>query len=480
MTKKYQFPKGFLWGGATAANQIEGGHLEGGRGLSIADVMPGGKIRQSFRNNPNFDFTIDESTYVYPNHEAIDHYHRYKEDIALFGELGFKAYRMSISWSRIFPNGDERTPNEEGLAFYDMLFDELQKYGIEPVVTIVHNEIPLHLVKEYGGWKNRELLNFFERYVRAIYDRYKEKVKYWLTFNEINTALRMPLYSLGFIPKNEEEKYQSVFQALHHQFLASALAVKLGHEMIPGSRIGCMVINAPIYAYDSNPENVLYAKEESRLFNHFCTDVHVFGEYPRFINRYWKEHKVKLEIQDGDLESLREGKVDFISFSYYMSCTEKIVGEQNERVLGNMIGGFKNPFLKASEWGWEIDPIGLRVALNEFYDRYRLPLFIVENGIGAVDRIEEDGSIMDDYRIDYFREHMKAMAEAIEDGVELMGYTSWGPIDIVSAGTGEMSKRYGFIYVDKQDDSSGTFNRIKKKSFDWYQKVIATNGEHLE
>ncbi|GLC90017.1 glycoside hydrolase family 1 protein [Lysinibacillus piscis] len=479
MTKEYQFPENFLWGGATAANQLEGGYLEGGRGLSIADVMPGGKIRGSFRNNPDFHFEMDTTKYVYPNHQAIDHYHRYKEDIALFAEMGFKTYRMSISWSRIFPNGDETEPNEEGLAFYDKVFDELNKYGIEPLVTLIHNEIPLHLVKEYGGWKNRELLTFFERYVKAVFNRYKDKVKYWLTFNEINSALRLPLYSLGFIPKNDEQKEQLVFQGLHHQLLASALAVKLGHEMIPGSQVGCMLLYAPIYPYNCHPENVLYAKEESRLFNYFCGDVHVFGEYPRFINRYFKEHNVKLDIQEGDLALLKEGKVDFISFSYYMSCTEKIIGDQKERVLGNMIGGFKNPFLKASEWGWEIDPHGLRISLNDLYDRYRLPLFIVENGLGANDTIEEDGTIQDDYRIDYLREHITAMAESIEDGVELMGYTSWGPIDIVSAGTGEMSKRYGFIYVDKNDDGSGTFNRMKKKSFDWYKNVIATNGREL-
>lgn len=475
-----RFPKNFLWGGATAANQMEGAFDEDNKGLSIADVMPGGKIRQQFRNDPNFDFTIDKEKYVYPNREGIDFYHRYKEDISLFAEMGFKAFRMSIAWSRIFPNGDELEPNEAGLAFYDNVFNELQKYGIEPVVTLSHYEMPLHLVKEYGGWRSREVVTFFERYVKVVFNRYKDKVKYWLTFNEINSGIRMPLYGLGFIPENEEEKYQSTFQAFHHQFLASALAVKLGHEIIPNSQIGCMLIYAPVYAYDSNPENVMYAREESRLFNNFCGDVHVFGEYPRFIKRHFKEHHVELNIHDGDLALLKEGKVDFISFSYYMSRTEKKIQTSDEKVLGNMVGGLKNPFLKASEWGWEIDPIGLRISLNELYDRYRVPLFVVENGLGAHDKVEKDGSIHDDYRIGYLREHIQAMAEAVKDGVELMGYTSWGCIDLVSAGTGEMSKRYGFIYVDKQDDGSGTLKRSKKQSFYWYQKVISTNGADLD
>ncbi|WP_462411494.1 glycoside hydrolase family 1 protein [Neobacillus sp. Marseille-QA0830] len=481
MTKKYQFPEGFLWGGATAANQLEGAYLEGGKGLNIADVLPGGKIRDSLRNNPDFDLVVDESKYVYPNRDGIDFYHRYKEDIALFAEMGFKTYRMSISWSRIFPNGNETEPNEAGLAFYDNVFDELVKYGIEPVVTLSHYEMPLYLVKEYGGWRSREVITFFERYARVVFNRYKDKVKYWLTFNEINSGVRRPLFGLGFLPlKDKEENAQATFQAFHHQFLASALAVKWGHEIIPDSQIGCMLIYAPVYAYDCNPENMMYALETSRLLNNFCGDIHVFGEYPRFIQRHWKENNVQVQMQDGDLELLKQGKVDFISFSYYMSLTEKKVKAANDEIAGNVFGGMKNPYLKASDWGWEIDPTGLRISLNELFDRYRLPLMIVENGLGAYDQVEEDGSIIDDYRIAYLREHIEAMGEAIEDGVELIGYTPWGCIDLVSAGTGQMSKRYGFIYVDKHDDGSGTLNRMKKKSFDWYKKVIETNGGKLD
>ncbi|MCE4049230.1 MULTISPECIES: 6-phospho-beta-glucosidase [Bacillaceae] len=476
---KLNFPENFLWGGATAANQLEGGYNEGGKGLNLADVLPGGKVRLKVIAQTGFDFEIDKSKYVYPNHDGIDFYHRYKEDIALFAEMGFKAYRMSIAWSRIFPNGDELEPNEEGLAFYDKVFDELAKYGIEPVVTISHYETPLHLIKEYGGWRSRELVTFFERYATVLFNRYKDKVKYWLTFNEINGATHMPILGLGFSPENEETKLQDSFQGLHHQFVASSLAVKAGHEIIPDAQIGCMLIYAPVYAYDSNPENVLHAIKEEQVFNYLCGDVQVRGAYPTFAKRYFKENNVNLKIEDGDLELLKQYPVDFISLSYYMSRTEKKVKTDEEKSQGNLIGGIKNPFLNASEWGWEIDPTGLRISLNNLYDRYQVPLFVVENGLGAYDKVEEDGSINDDYRIDYLREHIRAMGEAIEDGVELMGYTSWGCIDLVSASSGEMSKRYGYIYVDKHDDGSGTFDRSKKKSFFWYKDVIATNGENL-
>ncbi|MFJ5762905.1 glycoside hydrolase family 1 protein [Neobacillus sp. NPDC093182] len=475
----YQFPEGFLWGGATAANQLEGAYLEGGKGMNLADVMPGGKVRLKVIGEPGFDFKIDSEKYVYPNHDGIDFYHRFKEDIALFAEMGFKTYRMSIAWSRIFPNGDELEPNEEGLAFYDRVFDELEKYNIEPVVTISHYEIPLHLITEYGGWRNREVIGFFERYATTLFNRYKNKVKYWLTFNEINGATHMPLLGLGFSPETEETKLQDSFQGLHHQFVASALAVKAGHEIIPGSQIGCMLIYAPTYSFDCNPENVMHALQEERLFNNYCGDVQIRGAYPTFANRFFKENGINLEIKEGDLEIIKAGTVDFISFSYYMSRTDKKNKTPEEIGQGNLIGGVKNPFLSASDWGWEIDPTGLRIALNQLYDRYQKPLFIVENGLGAYDTIEEDGSINDDYRIDYLRSHIDAMGEAIADGVDLMGYTPWGCIDLVSASTGEMSKRYGFIYVDKHDDGSGTLDRKKKKSFFWYKNVIATNGQEL-
>lgn len=476
---KMAFPEGFLWGGATAANQLEGGFNEGNKGLNVADVLPGGKERLQILKNPGFNFEIEKDKYTYPNHEAIDFYHRYKEDIALFAEMGFKCYRMSIAWTRIFPNGDELEPNEAGLAFYDRVFDELNKYGIEPLVTISHYDMPVHLVKNYGGWRNREVINFFERYAKVIFNRYQDKVKYWLTFNEINSGHEMPIQGLGFSIQNEEDKYQSTFQAFHHQFVASSLAIKACHEIIPNAQIGCMILYIPTYSIDCNPENILYAQQEARFLNNFCADVQVRGEYPSFIHRHFREQNIKLEIHDGDLDLIKKFTVDFISFSYYMSRTEMKEKNSTETLEGNIVAGVKNPFLEVTEWGWEIDPIGLRISLNELYDRYQKPLFIVENGLGAMDKIEADGSINDDYRIAYIRDHIIQMQEATWDGVEIMGYTPWGCIDLVSAGTGEMSKRYGFIYVDKHDDGSGTLERKRKKSFYWYKEVIATNGERI-
>ncbi|MED3646981.1 glycoside hydrolase family 1 protein [Halalkalibacterium halodurans] len=474
-----RFPEGFLWGGATAANQMEGGFHEGNKGLNIADVLPGGKERLTILKRPGFTFEIDKEKYSYPNHEAIDFYHRYQEDIALFAEMGFKVFRMSIAWTRIFPNGTELEPNEEGLAFYDRVFDELHKHGIEPVVTISHYEMPLNLVKQYGGWRSRKLVTFFERYAQVIFNRYQKKVKYWMTFNEINGALHFPIMSMGFSIENEETKHQDIFQAFHHQFVASALAVKACREIIPDAQIGCMILFAPVYSYDCHPDNVMYALEEERLFNFFCGDVQVRGEYPAFIQRYFKKHNIALEVEEGDLDIIKEHTVDYIGLSYYMSQTQMLDKTGADVAPGNLLEGVKNPFLKASDWGWEIDPTGLRISLNKLYDRYQVPLFIVENGLGAYDTVEEDGSIHDDYRMDYLRSHIEAMAEAVEDGVELMGYTSWGCIDLVSASTGEFSKRYGFIYVDKHDDGSGTLERKKKDSFFWYKKVIESNGIDL-
>lgn len=472
-----QVAKNFLWGGATAANQFEGGYQEGGKGLSIADVMPGGKDRMRIIHDPSFDFALHED-YTYPNHEGIDFYHRYKEDIALFKEMGFKTFRMSIAWSRIFPNGDEVEPNEEGLQFYDRVIDELVAQGIEPLVTISHYEMPLHLATAYGGWRDRRLVTFFERYSRVLFERYQGKVKYWLTFNEINGAQFMPMLSLGMAIREGDDQLQLTYQGLHHQLVASALATKAAREIDPAAQVGCMLIAAPVYPYSSNPEDVWYAHDAERMMNFFCGDVHVRGEYPSFAKRFFRENGIELVIEDGDLDILKANTVDFFSLSYYMSRTEKAEKMEAE-AAGNIMSGVKNPYLQASDWGWEIDPMGLRVILNKLYERYALPLFIVENGLGAYDNVEADGSVHDDYRIGYLRDHLKAMVEAIEDGVDVIGYTSWGCIDLVSASTGEYSKRYGFIYVDKHDDGSGTLERSRKDSFFWYQDVIQTNGASL-
>ncbi|TWI54547.1 6-phospho-beta-glucosidase [Halalkalibacter nanhaiisediminis] len=465
-----KFPEGFLWGGAVAANQVEGAYLEGGKGLSTADVLPHGIMSP-------FDDSMEN---YYPYHTGIDFYHRYKEDVALFAEMGFNCFRTSVAWTRIFPNGDELEPNEEGLQYYDDLFDELLKRNIQPVVTISHYEMPLGLVKNYGGWKNRKLIEFYERYAKVLFERYKDKVKYWMTFNEINVVLHAPFTGGGLVFAEGENKKNTMYQAAHHQFVASALAVKACHEIIPDAKIGCMLSYLPTYALTSKPEDVWEALELDREAV-FFTDIQVRGYYPSYTKRYFAENDIHIEMEDSDADILHNYKVDYLGFSYYMSRTATATPEEAGTTNANMImGGVKNPHLKASEWGWEIDPKGLRFALNTLYDRYQVPLFIVENGFGAIDVLEEGDIVNDDYRIDYLRDHMKEMKEAIADGVDLIGYTSWGPIDLVSASTAEMKKRYGFIYVDKDNEGNGTLRRIKKKSFHWYKDVIATNGENLD
>lgn len=467
-----RFPDGFLWGGAVAANQCEGAYNEDGKGLSTQDVAPHG-IKGPITKEP----TSDNMKLI-----GIDFYHRYKDDIKLFAEMGFKVFRTSIAWSRIFPGGDEKEPNEKGLQFYDDLFDELLKYGIEPLVTISHYETPLHLSVKYDGWVNRDMISFYERYVRTIFNRYGSKVKYWLTFNEINSVLHEPFMSGGIYTDKSQLKKQDLYQAIHHELVASALATKIGHEMMPDSKIGCMILSMPMYALTSDPDDVIAAMKADHM-NTFFGDVHVRGEYPGYMKRYFKENDIQIQMADGDEALLKNHTVDFVSFSYYMSACEAAERSKAQAGEGNLMGGVTNPYLKQSEWGWAIDPQGIRYVLNQFYDRWQKPLFIVENGLGAVDELitEPDGTktVLDDYRINYLRDHLIQVREAIEDGVPVMGYTSWGCIDLVSASTAELKKRYGFIYVDRNDDGTGTLNRYKKKSFEWYKNVIATNGENL-
>ncbi|MET1239250.1 glycoside hydrolase family 1 protein, partial [Enterococcus faecalis] len=376
---------------------------------------------------------------------------------------------------------DETQPNEAGLKFYDAVIDECLNYNIEPVITISHYEMPLHLAKEYGGWKNRQLVDFYERFAETVLTRYHQKVNYCMTFNEINSAFHFPALSQGLVKSNGANDYQNIFQAWHNQFVASSKAVKIGHELNPELQIGCMIIYATTYGIDSNPVNQVATMIENQEFNYYCTDVQVRGEYPAYAERMYQKYAVKdLVIEEGDLELLKEYPVDYIGFSYYMSTAVDVTGTTNDTANGNLLGGVKNPFLEASEWGWQIDPEGLRIALNELYNRYQKPLFIVETGLGAIDKVDENFYVADDYRIDYLRRHIEAMAEAVADGVDLMGYTPWGCIDLVSASTGEMSKRYGFIYVDLDDEGNGTKNRYEKKSFNWYKQVIETNGQNLD
>ena len=485
----YRFPDNFLWGGAIAANQAEGAWNVDGKGMSVADVSmykPNVDVKDYSTQwhvgieDIEIAMKTDDVVY-YPKRRGVDFYHRYKEDMALFAEMGFKVLRVSIAWSRIFPNGDEKEPNELGLKFYEDLFKEMRKYNIEPLVTLSHYEMPLYLVNKYDGWVSREVVDMFVNFSKVCFNRYKDLVKYWLTFNEIDSIFRHPFITAGIVEdkyKSKKEAEAVIYQALHHQFVASALAVKYAHEIIKDSKIGCMVTKLLTYPETCNPLDIYLAQSDNRN-NMFYSDVQVFGEYPKHVLNYLKRNNFNIAFREGDEAILKQYPVDFVSFSYYMSMVESIEADKREKVGGNVATGVKNKYLQTSDWGWQIDPIGLKVALIDLYDRYHLPLFIVENGLGAFDKIEPDGSINDDYRIEYLKEHLKQVAEAIEEGVECMGYTSWGCIDIISAATSQMSKRYGFIYVDSDDLGNGTFDRMKKKSFYWYKDIIASNGANL-
>ncbi len=491
-----KFPKNFLWGGATAANQFEGGWNEDGRGMALTDVTTGGSVKDprmvtwvdkdgnahATPQTHGDDSLPEEGAhyavldgYLYPNHDGIDFYHHYKEDIALFAEMGFKIFRMSISWSRLYPNGDEEEPNPKGVEFYKNVFTELKKYNIEPLVTLWHFDTPLYLVEKYGDWQNRVYIEYFDRYVTTCFTEYNGLVKYWLTFNEINNTISMmQLFGEG----GTDEQYQKACQHLHYQFVASSHAVKIGHSINPDYMIGCMLSAPVVYPHTCDPQDILLTQNTMQEGFFYCGDVQCFGKYGTYAKRIWNEHHVELDFTEQDAIDLKEGCVDMFTFSYYMSLNIT-THHETDLVSGNFAAGVRNPYLTYSDWGWAFDPTGLQYILELVYDRYQRPLMVVENGLGAFDTVEEDGSIHDQYRIDYYRPHIEAMGRAIENGVDLIGYTTWGCIDLVSAGTGEMRKRYGFIYVDKHDDGTGTMARSKKDSFYWYKKVIASDGEDL-
>ena len=466
--------KNFLWGGATAANQCEGAYLDGNKGLSIMDVMTNGS-----KNHKRLITDSIQKEYYYPNHDGNHFYYHYKEDIALMAEMGFKCYRMSIAWTRIYPNGDDEQPNEDGLKFYDKVFQELKKYNIEPIVTLSHYEMPLNLVKKYGSWRSRKLIDFFYNFSKTVLTRYKNYVRYWITFNEINAIEFMPYFPAGLLIEEDENRHQVIYQAAHHMLVASAKVVKLAHDINPKNKVGCMTLFGVNYPRTCHPNDVLKAEMANQDFLGI-PDVQVFGYYSDYQLKQYQNKNVHLDITDEDLEILKNGTVDFVSFSYYMSMVQGEKREGENFAQGNMVAGLENPYLESNEWGWQIDPLGLRWCLNWFNDRFELPMMIVENGFGAYDKKEADGTVDDQYRIDYLKEHIQAMKDAVEyDGVDLLGYTMWSPIDIVSASTGEYDKRYGFIYVNYNNNHEGDFSRSKKKSFDWYKHVIETNGEEL-
>ena len=476
-----ELPKNFLWGGALAAHQVEGAWNEAGRGMSIADVMTAGGNGISRKITEG----ILENEY-YPNHEAIDFYHHYKEDIQLFKEMGLKCLRTSISWSRIFPNGTEQEPNEAGLQFYDDLFDELIKNDIEPVITLSHFEMPYNLYKEFGGFGNKEVIPLFVKFAKCVFTRYKDKVTHWMTFNEINNQADgqddLHVWTNSAMILNEtDNKEEVVFQAAMNELIASAYAVREGKKINPNFKIGCMMAYVPIYPHSCNPNDMIASLKINER-RYFYSDVHVRGEVPSYTQKYWERNNYNIEISEEEKAVLKEGTVDYIGFSYYMSGTVStdttIEGIPNKDFKGTQM--VRNPYIESSDWGWPIDPVGLRYILNTVYQRYNVPLFIVENGFGAYDQLDENNFIKDDYRIDYLSKHIEQMELAIvEDGVDVIGYTPWGIIDIVSFGSGEMEKRYGMIYVDKDNKGEGTLKRSKKMSFDWYKNVIATNGAEL-
>ena len=436
------FPKGFFWGGAVAANQVEGAWNVDGKGPSVADVAT---------YKPNTDVKDYKShvamddAHIAPKRRGIDFYHHYKEDLKLFAEMGFTMLRVSIAWTRIFPTGEEAEPNEKGLQFYSDLFAEMHKNGIEPLVTLSHYEMPLALATKYNGWVDRRVIDCFAKFCHVCFERYKDQVKYWLTFNEVDSVIRHPFTTAG---------------------------------IIPGSKVGCMLTKLTTYARTCAPDDEL-ATQAKNLENLFYADVHVWGEYPRLILKMFERKGIHVEMLPEDAATLKAGCVDFVSCSYYMTMTES-VDPNAERTPGNTVLGVKNPYLPSTDWGWQIDPKGLRYSLIELYDRYRKPLMVVENGMGAKDVVEADGSIHDPYRVEYFRQHISEMGKAIDEGVEMWGYTTWAPIDLISASTNQMSKRYGFIYVDQDDMGNGTLARSRKDSFYWYKKVIASNGEDLD
>lgn len=472
------FKKDFLWGGATAANQCEGGFNEDGRGLANVDVCPIGQDRSKIIQGKLKHLKCD-GEHKYPSHVAVDMYHHYKEDIALFSEMGFKVYRMSIAWTRIFPNGDEKTPNQKGLMFYKNIFKECQKYGIEPLVTITHFDCPIYLIEKIGGWRSREMIDHYLKLCHVLFTEYKGMVKYWLTFNEINMILHAPFMGAGLVFEDGENEEAIKYQAAHHELVASALATKMAHEIDENNQIGCMFAAGSAYPFTCKPEDVWQALCTDRE-NYFFIDVQSKGYYPSYALTQLTRNNICPVFEDGDSKLLKENTVDFVAFSYYNSRCIASNPDPKDVAEGNLFASARNPYLTFSAWGWPIDPLGLRITLNEVYDRYQKPLFLVENGLGAIDEIDENGHIEDDYRIEYLSKHIQAMKDAVElDGVDMMGYTSWGPIDLVSASTGEMKKRYGFIYVDLDNEGNGTLKRSKKKSFDWYKKVICTNGEDL-
>ncbi|MDQ0361175.1 glycoside hydrolase family 1 protein [Breznakia pachnodae] len=474
------FPKDFLWGGAIAACQAEGAYDVDGRGLSTSDIH----IYDKHMNRANIEqegggtlayikAAIEDKEGYYPKRYGIDFYHTYKEDLKLMKELGLKAFRTSISWSRIFPKGDEEQPNEQGLLFYDKLIDEIIKNDMEPIITMSHYDIPLYLVTEYGGFANRKVAEFFETYGKILLDRYKGKVKYWIVCNQVNLVPVVQFGSLGLYDNQAENMEELMYQAVHNQFVAAAKIVEAARTIDPNAIMGTMVADGTAYPASCKPEDVVLTMKKNRM-QYYFTDVQLRGEYPGYALRYFEENNIDLKIQDGDEAVIRNNTMDYMAISYYYS----LIVDASKNTM-EPFDALQNPNLEPTPWEWRADPLGFYNSLSQYWDRYEKPIMIAENGLGAIDEIV-DGKIHDTYRIDYLRKHIAQMKECINDGVDIISYLSWGPIDIVSSSSAEMSKRYGYVYVDLDDYGKGSGKRMKKDSFDWYQKVISSNGEDLD
>ncbi|MGM0340627.1 glycoside hydrolase family 1 protein [Enterococcus sp. AZ007] len=471
--------KDFLWGGSIAAHQLEGAYNEGGKGLNTMDLFTSG----SYETPRKITETLQDDQ-LYPSHTAIDFYHRYEEDIELFAEMGFRALRISIDWSRIFPNGDDPEPNKEGLEYYHKVLDKLIEKGIEPIVTLFHFELPVAIVKNYNSWLSRETIELYLKFVKTVVSEYKGKVTKWITFNEMNhidpqtEASDIFTYILAGLEYSKmTDKKQTLATLGYNMTLASVKAVKIIREIDPKNQAGCVFGLAPSYPKTCKPEDVLLSFQDT-IRDFYQIDAMMLGEFPKYKLFEFKKNGIELEITEEDQAAFKEGILDFIGLNYYMSAVSSTEAEAKAQEA--LFGGEVNPYLEKSDWGWTVDPIGLRYLLNFVYRKYQKPIIICENGLGAVDQVAENGEVQDTYRIDYLQQHLSQLKKAVlEDGVECFGYLMWGPIDLVSASTGEMKKRYGFIYVDKQDDGSGDLSRSRKASYYWYQKLIETNGEEL-
>lgn len=481
MTKEYQIPDDFLWGGAIAANQAEGAFDSGGKGLSIADIhkLEENSSNEELQKKQHNGITTEEikqnaadKTGNYPKRRGIDFYHSYPEDLELLAEMGFKTFRTSIDWTRIFPNGDEEKPNEEGLKFYDQLINKVVELGMEPVISMLHYETPLHIAIEYGGWNNPKVVDLFVKYAQTILDRFSDRVKYWIVINQINLIGAEPFNSTA-IPRDTVENYEeAMYQGVHNQFVASALIQKYAKERYPSCQIGTMSSIVHVYPYSSHPKDNLLAFQKNRM-EYFFTDVQFNGEYPQYMLNYFEENHIDIVITEEQRHLLKHYPMDYLAVSYYYTNT----GKYGENDLSQM-SVTPNPSLEVSPWGWAIDPDGFYITLSSYWDRYHKPILIAENGIGMYDQLE-DGQVHDPYRIDYYREHLSAMKKAMRDGAHIIGFCAWGPIDIISCSSAQMSKRYGFIYVDYDNEGNGTGRRIKKDSFEWYKRIIETNGNSL-